>query len=363
MNWKIVKPNIIYPIRACPCEYRFNPVCGSNNITYFNRCLLDCNNDIYRNQYPPVLAQNEGECRNDECICQDVSLPVCTLDGQTYPNECELNCENINRMNHKVPILYLAFRAACNGYACPCTDIAAPVCGTDNILYRNKCVLDCARKNANEKKLPPIEFKNYGACLDQCSCPETKDPICGSDGKIYDNYCKIDCENRRLKSSKRQLIYTVDKSYCKVCTCDTLYNPVCGSDGRTYSSSCELTCEAKRQNNASLYIVGEGPCPNSYCTDEYYPVCGTNHVTYTNECKLRYQNEGVSASNYVGIFHYGACQQYECDCSYCPIDYQPVCGNDQHVYWNSCWLNCNSECYKRNRQTTVTLSKEGACSM
>ncbi|XP_045763691.1 serine protease inhibitor dipetalogastin-like [Maniola jurtina] len=361
------KKPVIQPF-VCPCEYNFDPVCGSDGVTYTNRCLLECySNNGEQTGQPPVTECTDGVTCSD-CVCQSIYLPVCSMSGQTYPNECELSCENHRRAQGKRSLEYLAYRAACLGPPGECSTIASPVCGSDNIQYRNLCVLNCANGNAKTKGLPPIEFKNVGACLDACQCPDMQDPVCGSDGIQYDNPCEIACQNRKQTCSLSGPIVPNPSKLCLPCMCPLVYNPVCGTDGKlepkTFPNPCELNCEAERTKNPSLSVIAFGVCTSCYCTEQYRPVCGTDCKTYTNECELRCANNRRPKSDpAISMFHSGPCQVENCDCSYCGTEYMPLCGSDGVTYWNLCWLNCNSDCSKKQSGKQIFLASRGSCSL
>lgn len=297
-----------------PCAYDFNPVCGSDGLTYQNKCILESTSK--ENKYkglPPIDAVDESKCT--ECKCKYVDLPVCTLDGVTYPNECELSCENQRRIQSNQSIIYLAYRRPCLGPSCGCSTIASPVCGTDNVLYRNRCVLECAAYIDRINGYYPVEFKNAGACLDRCQCPDKLEPVCGSDTIIYDNLCELTCENSRYSHSKNPVLTVAHSNICFVCDCPTTIDPVCGSDGKmkpkTYQNPCHLNCEAKHLRNPYLKEISSGPCPKYYCTDVDSPVCGTDNKTYKNLCSLRSINDNVPEDKRADIYYYGKCKDHE----------------------------------------------------
>ena len=83
----------------CPDEE--NLVCGSDNITYKNKCILEKNNC---NNGMNVEVKSEGKCvvedsdeKNCDKPCPRILLPVCANNGVTYNNKCEMEiaiCKN-----------------------------------------------------------------------------------------------------------------------------------------------------------------------------------------------------------------------------------------------------------------------------
>ncbi|XP_017778279.1 PREDICTED: turripeptide Gsp9.3-like [Nicrophorus vespilloides] len=98
----------------CACTFEHRPVCGSDGITYPNKCTLGCRQREDRS----VREAHQGPCgvqnvrgRRDLCSCPDNHFPVCGSNGQTYANHCELKCETAK---------YADLKIECHG-RCPCT--------------------------------------------------------------------------------------------------------------------------------------------------------------------------------------------------------------------------------------------------
>lgn len=80
--------------KNCPlCNDVFNPVCGINGVTYSNLCKLkECARIDVANHGPcgiPDYKKPEGV---DKCVCRFRFAPVCGTDFVTYQDRCVLNC-------------------------------------------------------------------------------------------------------------------------------------------------------------------------------------------------------------------------------------------------------------------------------
>uniref|UniRef100_A0A8C0IS04 Kazal-like domain-containing protein n=1 Tax=Chelonoidis abingdonii TaxID=106734 RepID=A0A8C0IS04_CHEAB len=143
---------------ACPRIYE--PVCGTNGVTYANECVL-C--EAILNGATIDLAHT-GKCKEKVVIdcsryqrtkdprkiaCPRIYAPVCGTNGVTYDNECMLCAEIL-----KGATIGLAHKGKCmvkvmddcaeypkpqKGKQFACTMIYRPVCGTNGITYSNKC--------------------------------------------------------------------------------------------------------------------------------------------------------------------------------------------------------------------------------
>ena len=103
----------------CPLNYQ--PLCGSDGLTYDNLCELEAHNCLSKSM---VTVVREGECdqprkqtneeeKEKECtlMCQRIYDPVCGSDGRTYTNTCELEAEACVRKSS----LQLAYKGTCGG--------------------------------------------------------------------------------------------------------------------------------------------------------------------------------------------------------------------------------------------------------
>lgn len=124
-----------------------------------------------------------------------------------------------------------------------------PVCGENNVTYRNLCELKCNK----------TKFLNFGKCKKKnkpqsgnCDiCPDHYDPICGTDGLNYKNECLCRCKGTCKKYSSGKC--PVEKSCAR---CAGTLEPVCAESGVTYDNLCYLECARDK-----LYDKG-------YCEDK-----------------------------------------------------------------------------------------------
>ncbi|DAZ99709.1 TPA: hypothetical protein N0F65_000887 [Lagenidium giganteum] len=84
---------------ACTCSRKYKPVCGSNNVTYANKCLFEA----AQFQSKQLTLAFEGQCTDVEAtkscnhFCTRDYRPVCGSDNVTYSNKCVFKaaqCEN-----------------------------------------------------------------------------------------------------------------------------------------------------------------------------------------------------------------------------------------------------------------------------
>ncbi|KAJ3201159.1 hypothetical protein HDU67_001522 [Dinochytrium kinnereticum] len=232
------------PCVAVRCSSTYDPVCGSNGVTYTNPCLLR----MVTCRDPSVVKVSKG-------ICTSRSAPpplpstTSTRSGPFYtivPASTE--CDSIM-----------------------CSQAYQPVCGSDGITYSNACLLSVASCRSFATRSRVITIVEEGACdkgYDQKQCEESScasifQPVCGSDGVTYPNPCSLSvaaCKNPSISKASDEAC-PEKKPSCQVTNCVTgfIAAPVCGSDGKTYPNDCELlkaACEKK-----GLTKLASGRCP------------------------------------------------------------------------------------------------------
>ncbi|KAL4138523.1 hypothetical protein PRIC2_002028 [Phytophthora ramorum] len=186
---------------------------------------------------------------------------------------------------------------------------------------------------------------------------------------------------------------TINESPTGGCSdvCPAIYKPVCGSDGVTYSNDCTLGF-AQCSSGGVITQVSDGECPglssstetgcSEVCIEIFKPVCGSDGVTYPNSCFLGIAtckdpsvtqvSEGACAapegSDDTNSTPTGPTEETSGDTvtpltptcpDICFTLYAPVCGSDGVTYSNSCKLgiaSCN------HPELHLTKVSDGACS-
>ncbi|CAK1555407.1 unnamed protein product [Leptosia nina] len=159
--------NIQSCVSSCPVT-SFNPVCGTNDVTYQNidqlRCAFRCGLDIRVKQWSACNMDTESRrnilqaCMN-RCPVTPEYLPVCGTDNITYNNigklYCAQNCGVQVQLKRRAPCPTMPSdlptternfdRISKCILDCPGTSEYNPVCGTDGVTYTNEGKLQCAR--------------------------------------------------------------------------------------------------------------------------------------------------------------------------------------------------------------------------
>ncbi|XP_042637513.1 agrin [Orycteropus afer afer] len=259
--------------QACPGVY--DPVCGSDGITYGSACELAATacalgRETHVARRGP--CDRCGQCHfgalceaeTGRCVCPSECVasaqPVCGSDGRTYASECELHVAACTRQIslHVVSAghcqtcgdIVCAFGAVCSAGQCVCPQCEhpppGPVCGSDGITYRSACEL----REASCQQQTHIEEARAGPCeLAECGSGGSGS---GEDGECEPELCR-----------HRGGVWDED-SEDGPCVCDfncqsVLRSPVCGSDGVTYGTECELK-KAKCESQRELYVAAQGSC-------------------------------------------------------------------------------------------------------
>lgn len=87
----------------CICTREYQPICGSDNTTYYNDCMFHC----AKQRNTTLKIKYIGECGAENesvCACNLDYSPVCGFDSlkrseRTFPNLCTLRCEGEKNEN------------------------------------------------------------------------------------------------------------------------------------------------------------------------------------------------------------------------------------------------------------------------
>ena len=249
-----------------PCDQNeYKPVCAISGKTYQNSCIMFCENSDSLDHDGPCKNGN-GNNKPDYCKrvrCGFNYIPVCGKKNVTYQNKCTMECIFGDRLKHNGECnLGNNGNNGNNGNSTNCNRcIDKPiryVCGKDGRNYNNSCYARCHNIKVDYKGkcrviIKPPNNTNCNRCVNQ--------PIryvCGKDGRNYDNRCYARCHNIKVDYKgkcrfKRPIVTkplikpfifnnNFDTAFNK-CNCFDLDMPVCGENNITYPNLCEAKCK------------------------------------------------------------------------------------------------------------------------
>jgi hypothetical protein len=158
----------------CGCTEFPDPVCGSDNVTYVNRCAAKCANANMTSMVPTPSGAVPGsrcsvgvkEPEPDWKSCASIHYcgnrlhlyppgPVCGSDGLAYINRCEAECANVTVVRDApagAKWLQPCTPAAPQNSSCGCVDTVDPVCVVQGgFLYKNACEARCGNATVHGK--------------------------------------------------------------------------------------------------------------------------------------------------------------------------------------------------------------------
>lgn len=225
---------------ARQCSDDFEPACGSDRTTYYNKCELSvamCRDDKVNLHHEGTCAGFSGRGARRPSKQRDVSASAFDSSSSSSAPSSSVVSEY-----------------------CPdtCTGGFRPVCGTNDLTYGSDCYLELAKcRNPNLAK------KADGVCTKDCTlqCDTARDLVCGTDGITYTNYCFLllaKCKDPAVAWKQNGPCVFVEKEECRPQRCGTRGKAMCGSDGITYRNRCLF--DAATCYNQGLLKLYDGPC-------------------------------------------------------------------------------------------------------
>ncbi|XP_019780218.1 serine protease inhibitor Kazal-type 5 isoform X1 [Tursiops truncatus] len=380
------------------CTRENDPIQGPDGKEHVNLCFM-CEALFQQEERARAKAKRQtakelcreyrNYVRNGRLPCTTENDPIEGPDGKIHGNTCfmcaaffqqeakEEEAESKRPKRGAEKDTCSEFRRLLKNGSLFCTRENDPVRGPDGKTHGNKCAMckevlqkeDEARKRKEKERKEKEDQRKAvrsgrkrgrrGKAEDQCaeyrkqmkngplSCTREIDPVRNENGKSYNNKCamckeKLQKEAEENKKNSRNRSNGNESALGKdVCdqfrsqmengqlTCTQESDPVQGPDGRTHGNICAM-CKEKLGREAAKRKTKE-----------------QDYMTNTVE-----KNNGKENSEMCKHYRVLPRMGY-----LCPVDLQPVCGDDGQTYGNPCRL-CHENLI---RQTNIRIRSEGRC--
>uniref|UniRef100_A0A7I4Z639 Serine protease inhibitor n=1 Tax=Haemonchus contortus TaxID=6289 RepID=A0A7I4Z639_HAECO len=303
-------------------------------------------------------SEGIANCPNS---CDNIYNPVCGSDDITYTNMCHLKLAQCLQST----MMGLAYRGECCSMDCP--NNFSPVCDDQGVTHQNLCFFGRERCIVERITGKNITIQKFDVCDDNAcdkECPATYKPVCASNGETMVNEChleKLKCFMAKKFSSGRLVKKLHDGECCPNENCGYDFSPVCDSQGHTHANPCvfrQAACLQRKTNNVTITVQYNGQCCNRQCEGQHVPICAGNR-TYHNLCEFKVaQCEAERHGQVLAISYPGECclmPKGNCETS------GVVCDSDGQTHRDMCHFLQKKCVTNRTMRKALSVIHTGEC--
>ncbi|XP_064111835.1 uncharacterized protein LOC135219204 [Macrobrachium nipponense] len=239
------------------CPYNYQPVCGSDGVTYTNECTFQ----VASCKDPNLSLEGTGFCASISLGTPAFSPPPPSPPLGELPKLDDTPGSGVipfppetdpfgGDFGGEPAVFEPLLPSPAEGCPEACTKIYDPLCGTDGVTYNNKCLFEIAVCKGSTSGLL-LSVASDGPCGSALS-PADPSILDSVDLRVPE----VPTQDTNLPSS------SPTTGVCKE-ECNRIYQPACGTDSVTYNNLCLLELASCNNVNSGGYAIKvdyEGPC-------------------------------------------------------------------------------------------------------